>query len=158
MTLVHATASAPGPIWQATLRESGSEKRKGMSGNNPLSSSTKIFASSSFAVCATEIVISPFSAKFLNRACKSFWTAFFIVSFAFVRLLAKANLSNFSPCIWSTGLIFKIDPIGRGGRGDSAAFFEILHGVERDIDRGIEAGLFQIFLDFSARFALFQQF
>lgn len=43
--LVQPTAKAPGPIWQATLRDNGSEKRKGISGNISLSSVTKISAS-----------------------------------------------------------------------------------------------------------------
>ena len=43
--LVQPTAKAPGPIWQATLKDKGSEKRKGISGNISFSSAAKVSAS-----------------------------------------------------------------------------------------------------------------
>ena len=52
-------ASAPGPIWQETLNESGSIYVNSTSGKAAFISSQKIFASSSFWVCAMASVIFP---------------------------------------------------------------------------------------------------
>ena len=48
--LVQVKPIAPMPIWQATLRESGSQKRKGIFGNMVLSSSANCKASSLLSV------------------------------------------------------------------------------------------------------------
>ena len=95
--MAHAQASAPGPIWQEMLKESGLTKVNSISGNCSINSFLNFSASSRFSVCAMAIVILPSATSSLNLVEISFFNAFIIVVFASASFLTFAYWSSLKP-------------------------------------------------------------